>query len=334
MFALVAARGKLRAMQIIVLGAGAIGSLYGAKLAAANDVLLIGRPEHVAAIDAHGLRIEGIESQTVRIPAATSLSQIGADALVLLTTKVISSAAALEPIALMIRDDTTILCLQNGLGSEKITRAAVGGRGVVLRGITQFGAIFETPGAIKYMAAGYTVIEQHEHSARIADVLSAAGLNCRVSPNIAAEVWHKTVFNCVVNPITAVLGCEVGGIAQPGLERLKRLVIDECIAVAATQGVTFEVDFMQEITEAFAPSHNLASMLQDFQRGRETEIDYMNGAVAALGAEHGVPSPVNRALTAIIKAMEAQSSSLLPEEMLETQTAQAQLGLLASRAAG
>lgn len=321
-------------MQIIVLGAGAIGSLYGAKLAAANDVLFVGRPEHVAAINASGLRIEGIESHTVRVPAATAVTRIGANALILLTTKVMASAAALGPIAPLVRDDTTILSLQNGLGSEQIARAALGNRGVVLRGITQFGAIFETPGAIKYMAAGYTVIEQHPRSDRIAEVFAAAGLNCRVSPNIAAEVWHKTVFNCVVNPITAILGCEVGGIAQPGLARLKQLVIDECIAVAATQGVTFEVDFMQEIDETFAPSHNLASMLQDLRRGRPTEIDYMNGAVAALGAEHGIPCPVNLALTDIIKAMETPPRSLLPEEMLETQSPEARLGLLAARAAG
>jgi 2-dehydropantoate 2-reductase len=321
-------------MQFIVLGAGAIGSLYGAKLAAANDVLLVARPEHAAAINSSGLRIDGIEPQIVRVPAAPDVTHIAAGALVLLTTKVTASAAALETIAPLVRDDTTILCLQNGLGSEQIARAAVGGRGIVLRGITQFGAIFETPGAIKYMAAGYTVIEQHERSQRIAGALTAAGLNCRVSPNIAAEVWHKTVFNCVVNPITAILGCEVGGIAQPGLDRLKQLVVDECIAVAATQGVTFEVDFMQEINETFAPSRNLASMLQDLRRGRPTEIDYMNGAIAALGAEHGVPCPVNRALTDIIKTMEAQSRSLLPEEMLETQSPQARLGLLASRASG
>lgn len=311
------------AMQIIVLGAGAIGSLYGAKLTAHHDVILIGRPEHAAAINSHGLRIEGIESETVRIRAATAVTQIGVDTLILLTTKVTASAAALEPIASLVRDDTTILCLQNGLGSEQIARAAVEGRCLVLRGITQFGAIFESPGAIKYMAAGYTVIEQHQRSARFADVLTGAGLDCRVSPNIAAEVWHKTVLNCVVNPITAMLGCEVGGIAQPGLDRLKQLVIDECIAVAATQGVTFEVDFIRQITEMFGPSRNIASMQQDLLRGRPTEIDYMNGAVAALGAEHGVPCPVNRALTSIIKAMEAQSRSLLPEKMLEAQPPQA-----------
>ena len=308
-------------MQIIVLGAGAIGSLYGAKLAAANDVLLIGRPEHEAAINEHGLRIEGIEPQTVRVPAASAVAQISPDALILLTTKVMDSAAALKPIAPLVRDDTTILSLQNGLGSEQIVRAALGERGLVLRGITQFGAIFDAPGAIKYMAAGYTVIEQHERSDRIARVLSAAGMECRISPNIVAEVWHKTVFNCVVNPITAILGCEVGGIAQPGLNRLKQLVIDECVAVAATHGVTFDVDFMQQITETFAPSHNIASMLQDLRRGRPTEINYMNGAVAALGAQHGLPCPVNHALTTIIKAMEAQSLSLLPKKMLEPQPA-------------
>ncbi len=306
-------------MEIIVLGAGAIGSLYGAKLAAMNDVTLIGRAEHVAAINARGLRIEGLESQTVRVRAATEIEKIGANALILLTTKVTDGAVALAPIARLVGEDTTILCLQNGLGSERIARAAVGDRGIVLRGITQFGAIFESPGVIQFMAPGYTLIEQHERSDRIARTFSDAGLDCRVSPNIAADVWHKLVINCVVNPITAILGCEVGGIANPQLDPLKQLVIDECVAVAATQGVTFAVDFMREISEVFRPSRNLASMLQDLRRGDVTEIDYLNGAVVAIGSGHGLECPVNDALTKIIKAMEAVS--LFPEKMLEPQPA-------------
>jgi 2-dehydropantoate 2-reductase len=292
-------------MEIIVLGAGAIGSLYGAKLAAGNDVTLIGRAEHVAAINSHGLRIEGIESQVVRVHAAAALDHLGPEALIVLTTKVPDGAAALRPIAPLVRDDTTILCLQNGIGSERIARAALGDRGIVLRGITQFGAIFKSAGVIQFMAPGYTLIERHERSARLAGILSGAGLDCRVSPDIGTDVWHKLVVNCVVNPITAILGCEVGGIANPQLEPLKRLVIDECIAVAASEGMTFAVDFMQEIDDFFRPSHNIASMLQDLRRGRPTEIDYMNNAVAALGAQHGVQCPVNGALSAIIKAMEA-----------------------------
>src|SRR5438067_3070467 len=308
-------------MEIIVLGAGAIGSLYGAKLAAGNDVMLVGRAEHVAAINSRGLRIEGIESQVVRVHAATSLDHLGPEALIVLTTKVPDSAAALRPIARLVRDDTTILCLQNGIGSERIARAALGSRGIVLRGITQLGATFKSPGVIQYMAGGYTLIERHQRSDRVAEVLTAAGLDCRVSPNIAHDVWHKLVLNCVVNPITAILGCEVGGIANPQLDALKKLVIDECVAVAATQGLTFEMDFLQQITEVFGPSRNIASMLQDLRRGRIPDIDYLNGAVAALGAENDVPCPVNDALAAIIKAMEERFHSLLPEKVLETQPA-------------
>jgi 2-dehydropantoate 2-reductase len=296
-------------MEIIVLGAGAIGSLYGAKLAAGNEVTLVGRAQHVDAINSDGLRMEGIESQVVRIQARTEIERIGPEALIILTTKVADSAAALRPIAPLVRDDTTILCLQNGIGSERIARGALGDRGTVLRGITQFGAIFKSPGVIQFMARGYTLIEQHERSARLAGVLSAAGLDCRVSADIGADVWRKLVINCVVNPITAILGSEVGGIANPQLDPLKRLVIDECVAVAATQGVAFNVDFIQQIDDRFRPSHNIASMLQDLRRGHPTEIDYLNGAVAALGERHGVDCPVNAALAAIIKAMEAGSRS-------------------------
>jgi len=308
-------------MEIIVLGAGAIGSLYGAKLAAANDVTLVGRADHVAAINEQGLRIEGIEPRVVRIHATTAIEQIGANALVLLTTKVAGSSEALAPIVSLVRDDTSIVCLQNGLDSEMLARAALDNRGVVLRGITQFGAFFTTPGVIHHMAPGYTLLEQHARSEGIAAVFTAAGLDGRISSNIRRDIWHKLIFNCVVNPISAILGCEVSGIADPGLHRLKELVIAECLAVAATQGLTFDVDFMREISEVFGPSRNIASMLQDLQRGHATEIDYLNGAVVAVGAKQGVPCPVNNALTAIIKAMEAKPRSPLPEKMLEAKPA-------------
>jgi len=293
-------------MEIIVLGAGAIGSLYGAKLAATNDVTLIGRPEHVAAINAHGLRIEGLESQIVRVRAATAIDKLGENALVLLTTKVPDSYVATASLAPLVRGDTTILSLQNGLGSEDIVREALDGRGVVLRGFTQFGGVFKEPGAIEFLVRGFTVIEEHDRSAEIARVFSAANLDCRVSPDIRRDVWYKLIVNCVVNPITAIIGCEVGGIANPQLLPLKRLVIEECLAVAAAQGISFDCDFVREIDDFFRPSHNLSSMHQDLRRGRQTEIDYLNAAVVSLGRQHNVACPVNAALTAIIKAMEAR----------------------------
>jgi 2-dehydropantoate 2-reductase len=237
-----------------------------------------------------------------------------------LTTKVHDSRAALFPLAPLVRSDTTIVSLQNGLGSEQIARRALGDRAVVLRAITQFGAIFKSPGVIQFMARGHTLLERHERSDQIAATLTAGGLDCRISPDIAHDVWHKLVVNCVVNPITTILGCEVSGIADPRLNPLKELVISECVAVAATQGVILEGNFRREIDDFFRPSQNIASMLQDLRRRRATEIDYLNHAVAVLGARHGTTCPVNEALTAIIKAMEAKSSSL-PEKMLEPKPA-------------
>ena len=294
-------------MQIIVLGAGAIGSLYGAKLAADNDVTLVGRADHVRAINKSGLRIEGIEEKTVRVGAATRVKQIGPQTLILLTTKLPASAAALEPIAPLVCDDTTIIALQNGLNSDQIARDALRGRGVVLRGITQFGAIFNRPGTIRYMASGCTLLENHERSSHIAEILNAAGLDCRISPDIRTEVWRKLVFNCVVNPITTITRGEVGEIVDPRLNRLKQVVIDECVAVARVEGVFLGTDLLAEINSTYAGSPNIVSMQQDVLRGRTTEIDYLNGAVVALALKHGLDCPVNSALTSIIKGMTAAS---------------------------
>lgn len=313
-------------MQVVVFGAGAIGSLYGAKLAGGNEVTLVGRPDHVAAIEQHGLHIEGLETRTVTVRATTSVDELRPDSLILLTTKVPATAAALQPIAPLIRDDTTIVALQNGLSGDEIARAALDNRGIVLRGITQFGATFERPGVVRYMAAGYTIIENHKRSSRIAAVLNAAGLECRIAADMRTEVWRKAIFNCVVNPITTIIGSEVGAIVDPRLTRLKQMVIDECVAVAAAEGIRLDDDFMREINAAYAGSQNIVSMRQDLLRGRQTEIDYLNGAVAARGARHGVDCPVNEALTYIIKGMEAAPRNnrggprLPPPQELQTKT--------------
>ena len=297
-------------MEVIVLGAGAIGSLYGAKLAGENNVTLVGRPDHVHAIQENGLRVEGIETQTVRLRAATRIDSLKPDSLILLTTKLPGTISALETVAALVRDDTTIVALQNGLNSDSIARKALDGRGLVLRGITQFGAIFERPGLIRYTVKGYTLLEKHDRSPRIAAVMNAAGLDCRISPDIKSEVWRKLIFNCVVNPITTIIGSEVGGITDPRLDPLKQLVIDECVAVAEAEGVLLKTDLMAQINAAYAGSQNIVSMRQDLLRGRPTEIDYLNGAVAALGATHNLDCPINEGLTKIIKAMETAAGDV------------------------
>lgn len=294
--------------HVVVLGAGAIGSLYGAKLAARNDVTVVGRPDHVAAIERDGLRVVGRETFTCRVRALAAPPAIDPRTLVLLTTKVNGNRAAAISLVDRLRDDTVILCVQNGLHGEEIVKAAVGSRCLVLRAITQFGAIFREPGIVDYKIGGETYVEDGPRSAAIADLLTASGLDGRISPAIAIEVWRKLIFNCVINPITSITGGEVGSIADSRLDPLKRLVIDECLQVARAEGVTFDVDFIEALAKVFGPSRNTASMRQDLLKGKPTEIDHMNGAVVALGDRLGIDCPVNRALVALIKALETHRS--------------------------
>ncbi|MBV9619055.1 MAG: 2-dehydropantoate 2-reductase, partial [Verrucomicrobia bacterium] len=221
-----------------------------------------------------------------------------------------ATEAALRTVLKLIRHDTTVVSLQNGLNSEAIARKALRGESVVLRAISQFGAVLERPGLVRYTVSGYTLLENHARSPRIAAVLDSAGLDCRIPEDMTREIWRKLVFNCVVNPITTIIGSKVGEIADPCLNRLKQLVIDECLAVAAKEGVLLEANLMAEINAAYAGSPNIVSMQQDLLHRRVTEIEYLNGAVAALGETHGVNCPINDALTRIIKGMEDTSRNI------------------------
>jgi 2-dehydropantoate 2-reductase len=221
-----------------------------------------------------------------------------------------------EPLAGKLRHDTIILCIQNGLAGEDAVKTVIGGVCPVLRGITQFGAIFRAPGVIEYKVEGYTLVERDPHGVRIAALLTEGGLDGRVVDDIRIEVWRKLIFNCVINPITSITAGEVGSIADPRLDPLKRLVIDECLAVARAAGVPFDADpgfdFLQAIADVFGRSTNVASMRQDLLKGKATEIEHMNGAVVELGRRLGVDCPVNAALAAIIRAMEARGRFVVP----------------------
>jgi 2-dehydropantoate 2-reductase len=300
-----------RNVRILIVGAGAIGSLYGAKLSSHHDVTLVGRPDHVHAIQTSGLRLQGHQTGTFRVRATTYVDAIAPGTLLILTTKVSDTHAAVAPLVSLLPTDSTILCLQNGLYSENLVKDLVGPGTVVLRGIVQFGAILREPGVIDFTVAGHTLIEQHPRAAVIARAFTESGLDGRVTADIKTEMWRKLVFNCVINPITSILGTEVGGIADPRLDPLKQLVVEECLAVARADGVTFDDDFLRVIADLFGLSRNVASMRQDLLKGRKTEIDHLNGGVVALGVQYGIDCPVNAALTAIVKRLERQRGRVM-----------------------
>ncbi len=222
-------------MRIIVLGAGAIGSVYGARLSKFHDVTLIGGASHVAAIQRDGLVMQGHVSGTLRLPAFTTVPSIQPGTLILLTTKVNNNVAAVRPIVDLLPDNVTIVCVQNGLYSEDLVKDLVGDRALVLRAITQVGGILVKPGVVDNTVAGYTLLESHAQSPAIAAVLTEAGLDGRIIPDIKKEMWRKAIFNCVINPTTSLLGSEVGAIVDPQLNSLKQQIIDECVAVAESR---------------------------------------------------------------------------------------------------
>ncbi len=298
-------------MNIIVLGAGAIGSLYGAKLSEFNNVTLVAKKKHADKINKDGLKVIGLEGSVYKIKAATKINKIEKDTLVVLTTKVQDSEKAIKGIKNLIRNDTTILCLQNGLYSENIAKKIIGRKCPVLRAITNFGAIFLKPGVVDYKNYSYTSVEKSPKSNEIAENFTRCGLNAYVSANIKADMWKKVVFNCVLNPLTAILRIENKGIADEKLNPLKKLIIDECVNAAKKDAITFNLDFVKTINEEFKNSRNISSMQQDLLKGKHTEIDYLNGAVAKLGKKFGIKCPVNEALASIIKDIGNKQSNML-----------------------
>lgn len=293
-------------MKIIILGAGAIGSLYGAKLSRLNDIVLVARKKHADTINRRGLKITGVENRTYRLKAATRMKKIEKNSLIILTTKVYDSGNAINQIKKLLREDTIILCLQNGYGSEEVVKKIVGKKCLVLRGVTAVGTSFLKPGIIKMNNIGYTAIEKSRKSKEISENFDRCGLKAYVSKNIMEDVWKKLFMNCVLNPITGIFKIKNKEIAHESLRPLRTAVIKECLAVAKKDGFNFSFKFVEDILDRVRKSDNYSSMYQDLLKGNRTEIDYLNGAVVKLGKKYGIKCPVNESLVGMIKFLEAR----------------------------
>jgi|TARA_B100001971_G_scaffold169290_1_gene161036 2-dehydropantoate 2-reductase len=291
-------------MKIIVLGAGAIGSLYGVKLSKLYDVTLVARQKHADEINKNGLKITGLENNTYKLKAITKIKKIEDNTLVLLTTKVYDSKKAVWGIRNLIKKDTIILCLQNGLYSENIVKEVVGDKCLVLRGISNIGAAFLKPGTIQYNTTSYTAIEKSILSKDLVNELKKYGLDSYVSENIKQDEWKKLIINCLINPISAILRKKNNAIADENLNPLKKMIADECLKVAERDGIKFDIDFVKMVNKMIKDSKNISSMQQDILKGKKTEIDYLNGAVVELGRKYKIKCPVNEGLVMIIKRME------------------------------
>lgn len=291
--------------KIFILGAGAIGSVYGALLSEKNDVSLIGNEAHIEAIKANGLSIAGDLRGTFHPKVATKIEAIPPKSLVILTTKAYDSAEAIKGIKKLLKKDTVILVLQNGLGNEEIVKMNVAGKSEVLRGITKIAAEFLKPGRIRFWH-GETIIESVDESRAIVSIFNASGLESTLSEHIDVEVWTKLVVNCVVNPLTAIFRVRNCKIWEDTLRTVRHSVIKECLEVAAAEGITLPRSMAETIDKKVASYTNFSSMYQDVAKGKRTEIDFLNGKIVELGNKHDVPTPVNETLVGLIKFLEGE----------------------------
>ncbi len=305
--------------RIAVVGAGAVGAYFGARLAHAGaPVVLIGRKPFVEAVERDGLIVEGDgegdgESLNLRAPVSTELASCRGAQLVLLCVKTIdtvSTARALEP---YLAADTVLLTMQNGVESVEQVRAAAHCKAVAAA--VYVAVAMPQPGRVKHFGRGDLVLGPDPASRQVAAVCTRAGIACRITEDIEAELWTKLLMNCALNALSALGRSHYAHImACPPACTLIEAVVSELLEVARVAGVRLPV--LTDSGAAMAAVARLvaqmpaqhSSMAQDLARGRRTEIDALNGYVQRRGAELGVRTPANQALFALVKLAETAAS--------------------------
>ena len=303
-------------MKICILGAGALGSTFGAWLSeAGHETWLLNRPNaQIAAVARDGLDIETAEGRRrVQVRTAVSAEAVGVVDLVVVLVKSFATAEAIRQALALVGPKTLVLSLQNGLGHEELLAEIVGPERVIA-GKTYVGGVLLGPGRIRSGVAGkQTLIGELDGQLTprvqaVAEAFAGAGLATTVSANIRGTLWDKLQVNVATGALTGITQLTYGQLySEPLLRDTALQAVAEAIAVARAAGVELGLQepeaAWQLAREGLAPSFK-TSMLQSLQRGSITEIDFINGAVVRLGQQYRVPTPVNATLLACIKGIE------------------------------
>lgn len=301
-------------MNIAVIGAGAMGSLFGGLLSEAGMAvwLIDVWKAHVDVINQKGLTIEREgKSRVVRPRAVTDPQAAGQADLVIVFVKSTQTAAAARTAAQLAGSSGVVLTLQNGMGNADLLGQVVAPE-QVLAGTTAHGATMLEPGRIRHAGVGPTKIgpwtgDNTAPARQVARILSAAGLDTQVTDEVQALIWHKLLINVGINAITALTGIRNGEILDLETTRnLSRQAVAEAMAVARTKGIKVPANMVDQVFQvAEATAANRSSMGQDVDHRRPTEIETINGAVVREALGLGVATPVNQTLTALIQTLES-----------------------------
>ena len=297
--------------QILMVGAGSVGGFFGARLAKQSpDVSFLLRPNTLAAVKRNGLTIRSAEGTfTVRPQAASDARELPRPDLIVLGVKAYDLDEVLNQIEPVLTDKTVILTLQNGIDTEDRLHARLQ-RDCVVGGVAYIYSKIAEPGVIDHYKKGAVAIGElmgHE-SARvlaIRDVFAAAGVPCHLSKDIRRAKWEKMCWNCVFNPITVLIDDHVAkALDHPEMTGVIRQIVGEVAAVSAALKVPLPLDMAERVVKATQEIRDIhTSMYDDWKAGRQTEIEYLNGFIVTKGRELGIPTPVNEALTAMIKTI-------------------------------
>ena len=300
-------------MKICVIGCGAVGSLFAAHIAKAGEAEVWAYDvwrEHTDAIQRNGLKLSGAADFTARLNATSDAKELPRCDYGIVATKAIHTKAAIAQTAHIFDAKSAVCSVQNGVGNEDIIAEHVK---YVIRGTTFPAGHPIAPGHIGYDIQGDTWIGPFEPSAtpmkkveELAGLMTRSGMNTVAMPDARGAQWTKLIFNASTNPVGALTLLHHGAATRfPPTNQLFNDLILEGEAVAKKLGIALHGDPRQLVQKgANAPGKHNASMLQDVLAKRQTEVDFMNGAIVQLGEKVGVPVPLNKALWQLIKSLE------------------------------
>jgi len=304
---------------VAVVGAGAVGSFYGAMLArAGHRVTLIARPAHVQAIGRDGLQLEmGGAVEAVRLGASDSLAAARGADLVLFCVKSTDTEAVARELAPHLDAGAVVMSLQNGVENAPTIARSV--RAPVVPTVVYVATEVPGPGRVKHHGRGDLVIGALDAAAArepaatqclqaLVDFFATAGVAVRISPDVMAELWSKLMVNCAYNAISGLAQATYAQLAAvPEVRELQQRVVREVVALAQAERVALPLQPSLEAMERIAAAMpgQRSSTAQDMARGKPSEIDHLNGFVARRGRERGIDTPVNQALHALVKLVES-----------------------------
>jgi len=294
-------------MKFAVVGAGAVGCYFGGMLArAGHEVVLVGRPQHVDAIVRDGLRIEARSfDERVRLAASTDIAAVAGAEVVLFCVKSTDTEDAAAQMKPHLRADALVLSLQNGVDNAQRAQALL--RQPVAAAVVYVATEMAGPGHVRHHGRGELVLAPSARSEEVARVLCAADVPTEVSANAIGALWAKLVLNCAYNALSAITQLPYGQVvAGEGVAQVMQDVVRECLAVAKADGIELPGDLCQTVAglAATMPTQ-YSSTAQDLARAKPNEIDHLNGFVLRRGAAHGIATPVNRTLHALVKLLAA-----------------------------